>query len=451
MSARRGAGTTDPAGTCPGCGRTHPEPSTRVVVGGDALDALGAFLGERAWSHVVLVSDANTDEAIADTLARRLAGAGRRVTRCSFPHRTGLVADRAAAEQVRAGLRSGAPDGAVVAGSGTLNDITRYATHLESVGYVSVPTAASMDGYASSVAAMQFDGSKVTFPAHAPLGIFADLRVLAAAPAEMISWGLGDLLGKVTARFDWVLSEAVTGEAYCPVVADRVAGPLERCAQDPGRLLAGDEDGVSTLITGLVESGIAMAMMGSSRPASGAEHHFSHFWDLLAYRGLRPHAPHGLQVAHATAAVMRLQRDALGHLDGELRSPPGRRSADEDPWLGDLAVAEQSGLVRSEKAELWRSSAARWPPPAAALAEARRRLESVTDAFAPVSAALRALGVPASGPDPATSAGFHLDPPTLRATVRFANRMRSRFTVLDLLDSQGRIDSVAEGLTVRLG
>ncbi|MST33224.1 iron-containing alcohol dehydrogenase, partial [Acidimicrobiaceae bacterium USS-CC1] len=370
-----------------------------------------------------------------------------RVTRCRFPQRSGLVADRAATEQVRAALRAGAPDGAVVAGSGTLNDITRYATHLESVDYVSVPTAASMDGYASSVAAMQFDGLKVTFPAHAPIGIFADLRVLAAAPAEMTSWGLGDLLGKVTARFDWVLSEAVTGEAYCPAVADRVAGPLERCAQEPDRLLAADEDGISTLIAGLVESGIAMAMVGSSRPASGAEHHFSHFWDLLAYRGLRPHAPHGLQVAHATAAVMRLQRAALADLDGGLRRPPGQRSADEDPWLGDLAVGAQVDAVRREKAERWEACAARWPPPAPALADARRHLESVTDAFPRVSAALRALGVPATGPDPAAPAGFHLDPPTLRATVRFANRMRSRFTVLDLLDSQGRIDRVADDLT----
>ncbi|MST34076.1 hypothetical protein GHK86_15270, partial [Acidimicrobiaceae bacterium USS-CC1] len=94
MSAGRVAGTTDAAGTCPGCGRTHPVPSTRVVIGGDALDALGAFLGERAWGHVVVVSDANTDAALADTLARRLAGAGRRVTRCRFPQRSGLVADR---------------------------------------------------------------------------------------------------------------------------------------------------------------------------------------------------------------------------------------------------------------------------------------------------------------------------------------------------------------------
>lgn len=449
--AGRATDRTGPGGACPGCGGSHPEASTRVVIGHDALDALGAFLDEADWGQVVLVSDANTDEAIADTLARRLAGAGRRVTRCSFPERSGLVADRAATEAVRAALRSGAADGAVVAGSGTLNDITRYATHLEAVDYLSVPTAASMDGYASGVAAMQFDGLKVTFPAQAPLGVFADSRVLAAAPAEMTSWGLGDLLGKITARFDWVLSEAVTAEVYCPVLADRVAGPMQRCAKEPGALLAGDEDGISALVAGLVESGITMAMAGSSRPASGAEHHFSHFWDLLAYRGLRDHAPHGLQVAHATATVMRLQIETLVHLDDELRWPPGRRSPDEDPWLGELAAGEQIDSVRKEKAEMWEAFAPRWPPPAAALADARSRLGSVTDDFPLVSAALRALGVTSTGrsvdPSPRRSAGFSLDLPTLRATVRFANRMRSRFSALDLLDSQGRIDSLAAGLT----
>jgi len=442
-------------GACPGCGGSHPDASTRVVIGRHALEELAGFLDEAAWGHVVLVSDANTDEAVADTLARRLTGARRRVTRCSFPERNGLVADRAATERVRAALRFAAPDGVLVAGSGTLNDITRYATHLEHVDYLSVPTAASMDGYASSVAAMQFDGLKVTFPAHAPLGVFADSRVLAAAPAEMTSWGLGDLLGKITARFDWVLSEAITAEVYCPVIANRVAGPLQRCATEPGRLLAGDEDGISTLVAGLVESGITMAMAGSSRPASGAEHHFSHFWDLLAYRGLRDHAPHGLQVAHATAIVMGLQLDALDHLDGELRSPPGRRCSGEDPWLGDLAVGGEIDALRREKAEMWEASAGRWPPPPDALAEARSRLEAVTDDFPRISAALQAIGVPSNcprvastGPGPGGSAGFCLDPPTLRATVRFANRMRSRFSVLDLLDSQGRLDDLAETLSV---
>ncbi len=428
---------------CPGCGQVHPAARTEVVIGAEALDALVAWLDEHAWEPVVVVSDANTDEAVADTLSRRLATTRRRVTRCRFPERAGLAADEEATETARAALRAAGPDGALVAGSGTLNDITRFATHLESLDYLSVPTAASMDGYASSVAAMQFDGLKVSFSARAPLGIFADTRVLAAAPAEMTSWGLGDLLGKATARFDWLLSEAVTGEPYCPVIAEAVAAPLERCTRDPEGLLAGDEEGISTLAAGLVESGLAMAMAGSSRPASGSEHHCSHFWDLLAHRGLRGHAPHGLQVAHATAAILRLQLDALDRLEAGLSVPPGRRSTEEDRWLGESADSEQVEKVRREKAELWEAYAPRWPPPPSELADARRRLESASEGFPRVRSALRALGIPPDGSDRLGLQPFELDPETLEATLRFANRMRPRFSVLDLLESQGRLDTLA--------
>ncbi|EQD53494.1 3-dehydroquinate synthase, partial [mine drainage metagenome] len=160
---------------------------------------------------------------------------------------------------VRDAHASARPDGVLAVGAGVVNDVTRYATFLDGVSYVSVPTAPSMDGYASSVAAMQFDGVKVTLPAHAPCGIFADPVVLAAAPPEMIVWGFGDLIGKATARFDWVLGHGASGEPFCEMVEARVLVPLTRCVEDVGNLLAGDEDAIVALTTGLVESGVAMA------------------------------------------------------------------------------------------------------------------------------------------------------------------------------------------------
>src|SRR5204862_3625605 len=113
-----------------------------------------------------------------------------------FPQRTGLLADHPAVDRTRAAL-----DGAslpVAVGAGVITDIVRYAAHLEQRDFLSVPTAASMDGYASSVAALQVDGVKVTYPARAPRGIFADPRVAAAAPAELTRSGVGDLLGNAT-------------------------------------------------------------------------------------------------------------------------------------------------------------------------------------------------------------------------------------------------------------
>jgi glycerol-1-phosphate dehydrogenase [NAD(P)+] len=426
---------------CPACGEHHHDPGTRLVIGGDIIGPLLALLDERRWSRVVLVSDANTDRVLADAVAARLTAAGHSVERSSFPDRHGLLADASAVQRLRAVIAAGRPHVAVVTGSGTLNDITRYSTFAEATPYVSLPTAASMDGYASAVAAMQFGGLKATFPAHAPVAILADLEVVAGAPREMTSWGLGDLLGKATARFDWLLGQAVTGEVYCPLVEDRVLAPLEECAERAGELLAGDEAGVEVLMRGLVESGIAMAMIGSSRPASGSEHHLSHFWDLLAYRELRPHAPHGLQVAYATRAMMELQRRVLDHLGDPMTVPIGGEPGDEErAWLGSQSESELIQAVRADKRAIFDRHAAGWPPDAATLAAARTRLAAAVTGFAQVSGALDAARVP-------PSTGFvDVDAAMLGATLRFANRVRSRFTTLDLLEAQGHLAPAADAL-----
>jgi glycerol-1-phosphate dehydrogenase [NAD(P)+] len=422
--------STDP-GVCPGCGGHHTIPDTEVVIGHAVHGELLRILDGLEWRHVLVVSDVNTDAAFADDVVASLTAGGVRVSRLSFPQDHGLLADETAVAAVRGVLASGRPDGAVAVGSGTINDITRYGTFLERLPYVSVPTAASVDGFASNVAAMQFGGMKITYPAQAPAAIVGDIDVLSAAPRQMTAWGLGDLLGKATAHFDWLLGSVVTGETFCPVVEDRVLVPLNLCLDQPERLLAGGADGIEALLRGLIESGIAMAMLGTSRPASGCEHHFSHFWDLMAYRGLRPHHPHGLQVAYGTGLVIPLQRFALAHLADPFVVPVGQEpSGDERHWLGEQADSEQIRAVRAAKAATLPD---RWPPDAAAVKAGQDRLAVAADAFERVAGALAAAEVP-------SDRGFvDVDPAMALATVRYANRMRSRFTALDLLEAQGHL------------
>ena len=146
---------------------------------------------------------------------------------------------------------------------------------------------------------------KLTLPARAPAGIFADPRIAARAPVELTRAGIGDLLAKATARVDWLAAHLLYGEDWRELAPPP---PL-----DVEALLAGEVDAVAGLLRGLIESGLAMAEVGSSRPASGCEHHASHLWDLLAGRGLRPRALHGLQVGYATGlrdapAALRVRR-----------------------------------------------------------------------------------------------------------------------------------------------
>lgn len=423
---------------CVACGHVHFASVERIVIGDDATDRLGEYLDAKALRRVLVVDDANTAEVAGDGLAVVLRAAGHTVTRHHFSERSGLLADASALDAVRGRLRADASDVAIAVGSGVINDLTRYATFLEQRPYISFPTAASMDGYAANVAAMQFDGLKITFVAHAPRAIFADPAVLATAPAAMTIWGIGDLLGKATAHFDWRLSKGLLGEDFCPLVERVVARPMQKVAHIVSALRQDDPFALAELIDGLILSGTAMSMFGNSRPASGCEHHASHFWDLLAFRGMRAHHPHGLQVGYATRFALRLQKAALARI--EQFAPPFvlvvEPSSDESAWLGpDNPTLKE---VRSEKAHMLEATHLRTSKDEAPMTEVRALVGEAAGAFDEIDAALEDAGFP-------LSARFaDVDEAALRATFLYANRLRSRYSVLSLLESQGALVEIVD-------
>jgi glycerol-1-phosphate dehydrogenase [NAD(P)+] len=419
---------------------THRVAIDEIAVASDAIERLAAYATSGHWRDALLVMDANTEEAVGWRVSRELRDAGVRVAALSFPNGSGLAADEDAVSAARARLRADDPDGVVAVGSGVLTDITRYATHLEDRGFVSVPTAASMDGYASSVAAMEFGGVKETFPAREPRAIFADPTVLAAAPAELTSSGLGDLLGKATARIDWMATHLLYGEAYCPAVDTRIMEPLQYAANHAEAVLRQEPAAIERLLHGLLQSGIAMAMMGSSRPASGCEHHASHFWDLLATRGVRAHAPHGLQVGYATQFAMRLQRFAFAGGVPALERPEVGDADEEDAraWIGEPSPAIREAMLGKER--FIAEHAGDWPEGPERWAAVRERLAGGLALFPAVERALTAAGLPAE-PDV-----LGIDPLTLRATFRHASRLRARYTVLDFLKGQGVLSEALDAV-----
>src|SRR2546422_991202 len=104
----------------------------------------------------------------------------------------------------------------IAVGWGVVNDLVKYAAAQARTSYVSVPTAASMDGYAASGAALREGGFKRTLACPAPVAIVADLDVVARAPAIMSGWGYGDLAGKLVAGADWLVADALGEEAMNP-------------------------------------------------------------------------------------------------------------------------------------------------------------------------------------------------------------------------------------------
>jgi glycerol-1-phosphate dehydrogenase [NAD(P)+] len=195
----------------------------------------------------------------------------------------------------------------VAVGSGTINDLTKVASHLNNRQYMVVGTAASMDGYSAYGASITTAGSKDTVDCPAPKVVLADLGVIAKAPKVMNAWGYGDLLAKVVAGADWMLADAAGAEAIIPVAWEFVQDPLRSWVGSPDAIAGSEIGALHHLVNGLLMSGLAMQVTLSSRPASGAEHQFSHLWDMQhhTFNGVAP--SHGFKVGIGVLASLALQ------------------------------------------------------------------------------------------------------------------------------------------------
>ena len=194
----------------------------------------------------------------------------------------------------------------IAVGSGTIHDITRYCANKMNINFVSCPTAASVDGFCSSIAAMTWNGFKKTFPAIAPILVIADLDVISKAPLYLTKSGIGDMLGKYIALADWKISNILTNEYFCQRIYDMTMNATKGIVNTARELKNKDVGAFEKLMYGLLMSGLAMQLFGNSRCASGAEHHMSHLIEMNP-KGLgeTSDALHGEKVGVGTLIALR--------------------------------------------------------------------------------------------------------------------------------------------------
>lgn len=190
-------------------------------------------------------------------------------------------------------------------GAGTVHDISRYCAYKRNIDFVSCPTAASVDGFCSGVAAMTWNGCKKTMTAVAPKIVVADLDIIKNAPIRLTKSGFGDMVGKYISLTDWKIGHVLTGEYYCDRIAQMTFRATEAVMNSIGGIVAREESAYEKLTYGLLLSGLAMQMIGNSRPASGAEHHISHLIEMRP-EGLGVHsdALHGEKVGVGTLLAL---------------------------------------------------------------------------------------------------------------------------------------------------
>ena len=191
-------------------------------------------------------------------------------------------------------------------GSGTLNDMTKSISMRLSVPCGVLASAASMDGYCSKGAALMRGGKKVTDTVRAPEDVLIDLDVIRNAPKVMTAAGFGDIIGKYTCLTDWKLSNVLNGEPIHLEAYRLMESALLSCVEDFELLTHYDGEAVGKLMNALVTAGISMAICGNSRPASGSEHHQSHFLEMDFVRRGEKIPMHGLKVAIGTLVSLEL-------------------------------------------------------------------------------------------------------------------------------------------------
>jgi glycerol-1-phosphate dehydrogenase [NAD(P)+] len=401
------------------------------------------FPGRRA----VVVSDPNTLAVAGRAVREALAAAGFEGAPLFVFTDPALYAEHRFVEQLEAALRT--HDAIPVAvGAGTLNDLVKLAAHRVGRAYLCVATAASMDGYTAFGASITFRGAKQTFACPAPRAVVADTDIICRAPPAMTAAGYADLLAKITAGADWILADALGVEPIDARAWSLVQGGLRAALADPAGARAGRASAITPLVEGLMLGGFAMQWMQSSRPASGAEHQFSHLWDMEHHVHGGEAPSHGFKVGVATLAVTalyeQLLRQPFEQLDVErcvARWPEAAAAEAESRRLfasddftatavaetaakhvaGD-ALRRQLGRLR----EVWPATRARLLHQLLPRAEVIRRL--------------RAVGAPVEPEE------IGLTRERLRRSFRRAQHLRRRFTVLDLAVRTVSLDSALDAL-----
>ena len=238
------------------CQREHSTDTKEVMITPGAFGELGELLLRHRLQKPFFVFDQTTHALASKKILGALDDAETPYACCvldSFEP----VADEASLGRILQCFDASC-DVVCAVGSGTVGDLCRFFSHRLGLPFITLATAPSMDGFASTVAPLLCGGRKATFNAHAPLAILAEPAMLAGAPREMLAAGAGDILGKFSCLADWRISCLVTGEYYCPKIMQMVEKSVAGMNKSLPALAAGEPEAAKSLIEALVISGVAM-------------------------------------------------------------------------------------------------------------------------------------------------------------------------------------------------
>jgi len=289
------------------CGKRHKVPTKHLFYEDNAFDYLAdTARSVTAGRNYLIIADTRTFEAAGRTVEEKLRTGSTTVSHFIVPDTDG---ESPAADNKTKDLildQAPAADLYIAVGSGVINDLVKWVAFLQKKPYISVATAASMNGYASANVAATIDGLKVLFHAEACQAVFSTPDIIINAPFELTTSGLGDVLAKSVSSADWKLNQFLFNDYYCQFSVDLLKKLEPVYLNNPGKIRKKDSSAFEALFQALFLSSVAMTITGTSSPASGGEHLISHTIDMVAGRDGRRHDFHGRQVGVASILMAAL-------------------------------------------------------------------------------------------------------------------------------------------------
>jgi len=402
----------------------------------DALPQIPALLaemwpGKSAW----IVADGNTWRVAGERVQKILKEAGVPCCEpCILPAVPKPHPDYTLACQLAEKMPADAVPLAV--GSGVINDLVKTAADIRKTTYCCIPTAPSVDGYTSKGSAMSVGGSKKTVPCPAPAAVVADKTVLLTAPPEMAAAGYGDLAAKIVAGADWIIADALKQDPVRPEIWDIVQKDLRTWLADPTDLKA--------VFMGLAATGYAMQLHNDSRPASGAEHLFSHVWEMEHLEHNGEEVSHGFKVSVGSVISLRLMQFFLETSPEEARrlaAPPisvEERQREIAELLKRGCYGEDPARLSMEKFQAGDAAFARREAIYAVWGDLQKKVARQLGDQEAFVGSLKAAGCPT------TPEEIGLDRAQFIHGIYTAQLIRKRYNILELLYDAGLLKTAVE-------
>lgn len=344
------------------CTKTHTVPTKHLIYKNDAFDSLPEFIEPIIeWKTCLILADKRTWKAAGNKILLILEKGDVNVEYFILPDLNGNppVADDKTRDLI---LKSTVnADLYISVGSGVINDLTKWVAFLRNRPFISVPTAASMNGYASANVAAKIDGLKVLFHANACQAVFVNPEIIINAPYDLTTAGLGDVLAKPVSSADWRLNNFLFNEYYCQFSVDLLKDLEPIYLENSNDLKNKSPGAFKALFKALFFSSIAMTITGTSSPASGGEHLISHTLDMIASRDKKTHDLHGRQVGVASILMAALYEKIMRIETPVFTTPP--QSINKKFWgsLSNIVTDEyDKKLEKFARAEAILSKKENW-------------------------------------------------------------------------------------------